>query len=367
MVALPAFFAACAQVLGYDDYHARSTEPADVGVDTGTTVADTAPEAAHVPPRPAGEPVPSGKGRTLWVATKRLYLGSTNSLGATSTDGWKDWGFDLDHVCTSLEDSIKNVGTCRRNAEANQDVLLDGYLCRDNNFGRHVIALLKVSSDGFEQRINDGIFEGNNTWIIRIDDLDDTADDPYAPARFYLASDQKDGSIKWDGNDLRTASSDSVVDRSLDKPIIAFPGGYVRDNVWVSGDPSSDQIVLPFSADLKIPLQGTLITMQLDPDHKNGKRAALGGAIKMSSLEAVLGPVAEAAGFCAGTPLYTSLIRNLSRFPDVVMDAPNLQDETKDCDGMSLGIGFDVQAIQPVVQVVDAPPPAPSKCSDAGP
>ena len=31
---------------------------------------------------------------------------------------WKEWGYDLDKVCTSVDDSIKNVGTCRRVAGA---------------------------------------------------------------------------------------------------------------------------------------------------------------------------------------------------------------------------------------------------------
>lgn len=369
-VLVPVLVAACAQVLSYDDYRARpdgSEVGGDAPADTHVPLTDTGPTVARAPERPPGDAVPSNKGRTLWVAAKRLYLGTTNSLGAPSNDGWKEWGFDLDSVCTSLEDSVKNLGTCRRHPEANQDVLLDGNLCRDNNFGRHVVALLKVSSDGFEQRINDGILEGNNTWVIRIDDLDDAADDPYAPARFYRTSEQKDGTVKWDGTDVRRVSADSVVDRSLDKALVVFASGYVRNHVWVSGDASNKEIVLPFSTDLNIPLQGTLITLQLDPDHKNGKRAALGGAIPMSQLEKVLAPVAAAGGFCPGSPLYTSLLRNVSRFPDVVMGAPNLQDETKDCDGMSLGIGFDVQAIQPITQVVDAPPPEPSKCGDAGP
>ncbi len=369
LIALPLGLAACVQVLAYDDYRARS-DASDAGhdaaIDANTTVTDAAPVSAHAPERPPGPRTASGKGSKLWLGAKRMYLGTTNSLGVTSPDGWRDWGFDLDSVCTSLADSQKNIGTCRRHPEANQDVLVDGEMCRDNNFGRHVVALLKVSNDAFEQRINDGILEGNNTWIMRIDDLDDTADDAYAPAYFYRAAERNDGTVHWDGNDVRKVSGDSVVDRDLDKAVIAFPTGYVRDHVWVSGDPSGTRVILPFSAELNIPLQGMIVTIQLEPDHKNGKRAALAGAIPMSAIEKVLGPTAEAAGFCPGTPLYDSLLRNISRFPDLVMGAPNLQDVNSDCDGMSLGIGFDTQSIQPVVEIVDAPAPEPSKCGDAG-
>jgi hypothetical protein len=56
----------------------------------------------------------------------------------------------------------------------------------------------------------------------------------------------------------------------------------------------------------------------------------------------------------------------VQRFPDVVIGAPNLQDTTVQCDGLSLGLAFDVAPIQPVTEIVDPPPPTPDPCSDAG-
>ena len=71
--------------------------------------------------------------------------------------------------------------------------------------------------------------------------------------------------------------------------------------------------------------------------------------------------------FCLSpTALYNSLLKNVSRFPDVVIGAPNLQDTTVECDGMSIGIGFDVDTIQPVTEIIDPPPEKPSECADAG-
>jgi hypothetical protein len=287
----------------------------------------------------------------------------------TSPNGWKEFGFDLDGVCTSVDDSIKNVGTCRRAPEANQDFLVDGDRCRDNNFGHHVVQLLVVSSEGFEQRLNDGIFEGGDTWLIRIDDLDSGPNDPYAPAKLYRASSMKGQPIKWDGTDVRKVLRDSVLDNDLEKPITNFPGGYVKDNVWVSGDPATRQLVLPVSESLFITLQleSALFTMNLAPDHTTATRGHIGGAIAMKAIESLLNPIATSAGFCPGTSLYGSLLRNVQRFPDVVIGEPNLQNTAVECDGMSLGLAFDVAPIQPVTELVDPPPAKPDPCSDAGP
>lgn len=373
-VALLPFLAGCAQVLGYDEYRERpasvvtgdSSVPDTVVVDADTAVVDAAPGPARVPTRPPGEIKASGKGRTLWIAAKRMYVGSQTALGMTSTNAWRDWGFDLDKICTSVEDSVANRGTCLRHPEANQQVLVDGDLCRDNNFGHHVIALLVISSEGFETRINDGLREGNNTWVIRIDDVDDGADDTYAPARFYRGASTKPAVPKWDGTDTRKVTADSVVDRDLDRPLVEFRNGYIRDNVWVSGEPSSGLLVLPFSAELNLTMTSTVVTLALDADHKNATRGVLGGAMPMSTLESLLRPIALSSGFCPGTPLYDSLFKTISRFPDVVVGAKDLQSTTVPCDGMSIGIGFDVQSIQPATEIVDPPPPDPSKCGDAG-
>jgi len=372
IVAAPIAIGACAQLLSYDDYRERPATVADVGTTSDGSIAET-PDAelgpARPPPRPAGPATPSGKGKTLWVAVKRMYVGSTTLSGMTSPNGWKEMGFDLDGVCTSHDDSVKNVGTCRRAPEANQDFLVDGDRCRDNNFGHHVVQLLVVSSEGFEARLNEGIFEGGNTWIIRIDDLDDGPDDPYAPARLYRSSSMAKNTVKWDGTDVRTILSDSVLDRDLSKSKTDFLSGYVKDHVWISGDPTLREIVLPVSESMYVTLQleATVFTLGLNPDHAAATRGHLGGAIAISSIETLIRPIATGAGFCPGTSLYNSLLRNVQRFPDVVIGAPNLQDTTVQCDGMSMGLAFDVANVQPVTALVDPPPPKPDPCTDAGP
>lgn len=375
-LAVPALALACAQVLSYDEYTAR---PADAGPsgDSAVTdssgdgvVVDAAAGPARPPTRPEGLPAtPSGKGRTLWVAVKRIYIGSMTSLGVSSDDAWREWGYDLDHVCTSLEDSKTNIGTCRRHPEAKQDFLEDGDLCRDNNFGHHVVALLNVSSDGFEKRVNEGILEGNTTWLFRISDVDDGANDGYAPAKLYRAQGVKMAGFKWDGTDVRKVLTDSVVGGDLEKPFGDFPKGYIKDDVWVSGEPALHQLGLPGSGSLSVALtlDSAVLTMQLAPDHKSGTRGLVVGAIPVGSIENLLRPLASESGFCPGTALYSSLLRTVQRFPDVSIGAPNLLDTTKECDGISIGLGFDVANVQPATELVPPDPPGKDLCADAGP
>ncbi len=66
--------------------------------------------------------------------------------------------------------------------------------------------------------------------------------------------------------------------------------------------------------------------------------------------------------YCPGNPIFVSLLKTLQQFPDLVADAPNLQDEKVTCDALSIGVGYEVVAIQPVTSVVAPPPPPTNPC-----
>ena len=70
---------------------------------------------------------------------------------------------------------------------------------------------------------------------------------------------------------------------------------------------------------------------------------------------------------CPGSSVYTSVIDNIKRSADLYVDSPTLQDETKTCNGLSVGIGFLAAPIRPVTAVVDEPRVNLDKCGDAGP
>jgi hypothetical protein len=361
----------CASLLGYDDLSARSDEQDAATFDTAAdTSADAVSPAAHPPDRPPGARSASGKGKTLWLMMKRVYLGSKSHLGVDSTTAWREWGFDLDGRCTGLEESRTGVDTCTRATGSDQDVLVDGDLCRDNQFGGRLVPLIKVSSANFEDDSNKSLAKGTNTWLIRIDDLDDGADDAYAPGRIYSSGvlEKTDPPLKLDGTDVRTVQSDSIEGGDLEKAKVNLLGGYLRGNVWVSGDGDDFAIPIPMggSAAVGMPLVKARMTIQLAVDHLSTADCLIGGALPVASIDTVIKPIASTLGFCPGTPLYESMRATLLKFPDVVVGSPTLNDPSKPCDGLSLGIGF--ETVRMVAPTTIVPPVAlpPGKCGDAG-
>jgi hypothetical protein len=79
-------------------------------------------------------------------------------------------------------------------------------------------------------------------------------------------------------------------------------------------------------------------------------------------------PVAFGLGLCPGDATYDQVIAGVAQGADLVFGAPQLQDPTRDCDAMSIGIAITMAPAAPPTTVVPSPPPAPDPCtaSDAG-
>jgi hypothetical protein len=356
---------ACANLLSYDDYKAREPEAADTGVTTEAAV-DTAVQmeastdpGAHPAARPPGAIKPSGKGKTIWLVVNHFYLAQRDvSSDMPSKTAWKTIGFDIDHVCTSLDDAKANIGTCKRSPSAPQDALLDGEGCRDNNFGSQIVPLVSLVDGEFEKTSNTAVMNGVNTWLLELEDLDDDKDDPYVVGKFYKAA-TATSLPRFDGTDVREVDAESVNDMDIDKPKALFSQGYLADDVFVSGDPGAFDVSLPIQGiSVTLPLSGGVLVLRLDRAHEKGELGTIAGGIAKDKIGSVLGPIADAAGVCPGDPLYTGLFKAIDDSMDLVMDAPNMQNPAVDCNAMSIGVGFTAVPVQPSTTVVPTPPRA---------
>ncbi|MFI5298340.1 MAG: hypothetical protein ACHREM_09600 [Polyangiales bacterium] len=392
----------CASILGLDNLTARGDAATDTTtdgtVDTGAdtssndandattdstidvadtadtnaqsdVLGDTGPVLAH-PPAPPTDAATTPTGTpTYWFAVSHFYLGMVDSTGSLSDSVWQTLGFDLDDVCTTSTDSTTSVGTCKRVTGSDSNVLTDGQQCRDNNFGSEIMKLVSIASPKFETNANNSVYNnGGSTWAIALDDVDPATDDGYAPGRLFRVTSMPAGSTPlWDGTDVRVVSSDSVAGASLATPIAAFPHGYITGNVWVSGPATDTLLLLPADGtSLPFPLKSVVLSVPLSADRLSASGATLAGALPVANIADVVDPVASAAGFCPGTSFYESIVGRIQQVPDLVIGAPNLQNIVDTCDGISVGIGFDLRPIKPITTIGAPDPSPPDPCADAG-
>jgi len=329
--------------------------------DDGTTKPSTY-DRTLPPPRPTSANV---AGITRWFAVNQVQIGVTKrGTGVKDVNAWMELGFDLDARYTTADDSINSVNSCKRKPGSLTKFLQDGPGGVDNNFGQHVLAAVQSVKPDAEPFVNDGIVSGRYTILLRLDDVGD-GDDSSVPGAIYLAGDFGGGTTKptfstadkWPINPLSLSDGKTVT-----QPKVTFPKGYVRASTWVSGglgDQTVDLGPVLSGSDVSLPIESAVVAVNLD-----GSNGTIAGAVRTSSIETGLAPVAARLGLCPSDPTYQDVVKTLSLAADLVAGAPQLQDTTVECNAISIGYGFTMKPTGvPDSLMAAATEPAPDTCA----
>jgi hypothetical protein len=340
--------------------------PIDVApdvADAGSDVLD-ASTGAHPPERPPGDAAASGSTTILTFAVRRFYLGTVNpETDNIQLDAWRGFGFDYDNECTTEQNASS---TCQLPTNAKAMSLEDGDECRDNTGGHLLAEVLTVLDSSFEKKIHNGTFNANKpTIILQIEDLDVGPNDPYAPGRLYVTA-PKDGGMLWDGNDLLEVDVESLRDGGIADSKYELPNGYVRNNVWVSGDFKGPPMVVPMmvlNVIAPVPAETATMTVTLDDEHVEAQGGMFAGALNTLTLEPLLRiGMLEATGCNESMAQYGISMflpnRDLGNDDDFI-------DPSAECGLMSIAVGMELKRVRPPQTSVIVPPST-SSC-DAGP
>jgi hypothetical protein len=253
-----------------------------------------------------------------------------------------------------------------------KNVYPDGTNGIDNSWGKLVLPIVLGVASDFSTQANAQITAGKATTLFTLRKLGAGTDYNPLSAAQYLSTDLG-MAPKLDGTDMYPIDPASLTNPTdVSTPAIVFASGYVSGNTWVSGvggstitlganAPSFANFVLPGN----VPLQVTRIAMTLSADHKTATNGTISGVIPIAPYEAAM---REAAGrldsaLCTGATI-DSIIAQIDQASDILQDGT--QDPTKQCDGISVGFGFNATIVQ-IGSIGVATPPLPNPCNDGGP
>lgn len=289
-----------------------------------------------------GEPAACGEGPTIVLAMDRMLMGETNpDLTPNLSDGWRQYGLDLDGRASvdGSTDLCKPVM-----GAAPSEVHPDGDGGIDNAFGKFIAPLLSEISGGvpLTKDAAEHIKTGTLTYLITLEGLGALTSCELPASKLYRGFD-KPKKPKFDGTDewpLELSMLQDPIDPASAKNV--FLKSAVVDNHYESGPEADFLFVLGVkAAALVLPIHHGRFQMTLDPDHEGATMGQLGGVLDTEELVESL--IAFGASFdpsiCdPNSAARESLVSRIRQASDILSDGS--QDPTKDCSGISIGIGF---------------------------
>jgi hypothetical protein len=304
----------------------------------------TPDQTGLVPPKPGADKPPPADATSVTYAVSKLYLGSTNRDGSPNATGWKKYGFNLDGKIST--EASKDL--CKPREGANPaNIYPDGDRGIDNSFGRNILPVIRAAAPDAEKSVNDSIVEGSFTLLLHIDKLGPDADYNPLSAKLYGGSDLG-GEPKFDGTDEWP-----VIAELLENPAdittskVKFPSSYLVENTWVSGTNAPINLSLNVSGfSVNLTISNAVLAMKLAPDHKSATEGTIAGILETDVLTTELRKVVAAfdESFCEENATVDSILTQIEQASDIMKNGT--QDPNATCDGISIGLGFDMKEVK---------------------
>lgn len=283
-----------------------------------------------------GAPACMGGPRTF--AVKLLDFGEGNS------GEWKKVGFNIDGLTST--GTSKDV--CQPNAGGEASTAYpDGDKGIDNSFGKNLLPLIISLYPTWSSDINYSINHGDFTGLVKLDCVPDTGDAPQFVTKVFGGTPL--GMMPmWDGMDKWPVGPELLSDpMDPQSSTIIFDKSSITGEMFDSGKGVTFILTVPVftqtnKTSLKLTLHSAQMTMTLAADRKSAT-GMIGGVLNTEEFVAEVKKVGALLGLC-GQGLFEGLLTQARQASDIMTDGT--QDPAKTCDGISMGLGFEMSEAQ---------------------
>lgn len=272
------------------------------------------------------------------LAATELFFGEGNS------GEWKAFGFNLD----GLESTASSKDLCQPNADAAPSTPYpDGDMGRDNSFGKNLLPLILSLYPTWVTDINNGIQKGFFTSMLKLECLPPEGDVAVMTTKLFGATSLGMAPL-WDGTDKWPVAPELLSDTTdPDSSTIVFNGSSVMGTTFDAGK-GTFVLTVPLktmtdSTSIKLTLYNAKLTMTLSDDRKSSTGGMIGGVLNTEEFVAEVKKVGALLDLCE-SQVFTNIITQVRQSSDMLTDGT--QDPTKTCDGISIGLGFEMKEVQ---------------------
>jgi hypothetical protein len=271
---------------------------------------------------------------------------------------WKTLGFNID----GLVSDATSTNLCKLNSGAPASgPYPDGNNGIDNSFGKNLLPVILDIDSTWVSDVNNSIQIGNFTALLELECLPATGDVSMLTTKIF-AGETLGTAPKWDGTDQWPVEPDLLTNpKDPQSSSLVFPQGSVVGTAFNAGKGGTIVLTIPLmaqgvSTSIKLTLYAAQLTMTLSADRKSATAGVIGGVLNTEEFVTQVNNVAVLLNLCNSSAL-TGLVTAVRQASDIMADGT--QDPTKTCNGISVGLGFDLLPAQ--IGIVG--PPAPSEAS----
>lgn len=316
-----------------------------IACSSSTTEPPATTEPTGLPPEAGPQKAPPADAPTRVYAINKLFLGSTDRNGKTNkSSAWKEYGFNLDGKVST--EASKDL--CKPHAGGlPKTIYPDGNNGIDNSFGKNVLQLILAAASDAEISVNDSILEGSFTIMLHVDKFGPESSYNPLVAKLYAGGDLG-ATPKFDGTDEWPVLPELLDNKDdITSSKIKFSESYLIDDMWVSGTKAPINLSLTVSGfTLNLTIGSALMAMKFDREHNTATEGTIAGVLETAVLAEELKKVVGAfdESFCGENPTVEGILNQIRQASDIMKDGS--QDPTKECDGISIGLGFNMAEVK---------------------
>lgn len=291
-----------------------------------------------------GDATSSSTGGLMCMGESTVLAGTKLFFGEGNSGQWKKFGFNVD----GLVSSTASQDVCKPNANAAPFTPYpDGDDGIDNSFGKNLLPQIVSLYPNWVTDINNGIKAGTFDVLMKMECLPPMGDVAQFTTKLFGGT--KLGKVpKFDGTEKWPVAPELLSDlMDPDSSVIRFEKSSVKGSTFDTGSKETFILTVPVmtqtkSTSIKLTLYSARTTMILSADRKSATGGMIGGVLNTEEFVAEIKKIGALLGLCDGS-LFTNLVNSVRQASDIMADGT--QDPNKTCDGISMGLGFEMKEV----------------------
>jgi hypothetical protein len=287
-----------------------------------------------------------GGGQITCEPTEGTTLALTKvNFGEGLSGEWKAVGLNVD----GLVSTQGSTDVCQPNSDGGKDVAYpDGDDGIDNSFGKNILPMILGPYPEWPSDVNDWLEIGVFNALLKMYCLPPTGDAPELTTKVFGGT-ALSQPPQYDGTDEWPVAPELLGDPTdPESSTVVFEKSSVIGTTFDSGKNETFIFTIPMDymgnfTSIKLTLYGARVIMTLSEDRKSVTGGMIGGVLDTEEFIAQVKKIGAMFDFC-DQALFDTILTQVRQASDIMTDGS--QDPTKTCDGISMGIAFEMKEVQ---------------------